>query len=127
MAKKKPVPQKSAKVAGQILALQRPVQQPVADNPVVHEVLSKPDQPSLKPNEIADFEETDLIAESKPDPLVGTFVEVVAPWGDKVMVEITGVCLATDGAKWVSFNAIDEIPDGWSWRGGVKRIGATVA
>ncbi len=119
MPKKNSVPQKKAEASTQILALRRPARQPIVDNPAVAEVIS--------PSGQAPAPETAIIPElstenSNPDPLVDTFIEVIAPWGFKVKVKITGVCLAPGGDKWVSFNAVDAIPAGWSWLGGVKRL-----
>lgn len=130
-----------------ILALKRPSPPPVVEKSVEEEVISPadstdtsvsddavslpplPKKPSLVVAE-STTESTDIthpveLVESKqpdPDPLIGTKIEVTAPWGAKVMVEVCGTYLAPGGDKWVAFNALEEIPAGWKWQGGVKRL-----
>lgn len=78
-----------------------------------------------KPNSLNDnLSNVDLVTKSNDDPLIGTLIEVSAPWGGKVSVEIVDTYFAPSGSKWVRFNAVDEIPvpEGWMWEGGVKLI-----
>src|SRR5919202_2153755 len=129
-----------------ILALKRPARPPAVGQPVVNENIAAagnaPDQESfispesatetnvitklpedVKLNSLNDnLPNVDLVTKSNDDPPIGTKIKVTAPWGTKVMVEVNGCCTGLDGAKWVSFDAVNAIPDGWFWEGGVKLI-----
>ncbi|HEY9301440.1 MAG TPA: hypothetical protein VIQ31_34760 [Phormidium sp.] len=63
-----------------------------------------------------------LKTEPNDDPLIGTHIQVTAPWGEKTLAEIVGSYIAPSGDKWVSFIPISECPAGWEWEGGVKRM-----
>lgn len=139
---------KSPQTPTTILALKRPSPPPTIEKPMKDEVISLPateepvsdhaasclplsQKPSIEVTKNTDVSSpVELVTESidsDPDPLIGSQIEVIAPWGAKVFAEISGVYCTPGGEKWVWFNALDEIPDGWSWRGGVKKIDATVA
>lgn len=135
-----------------ILALKRPSPPPVIEKPVDDQVISpagdkagdKPVQESVVSSEpvtqntvittplvnvdLSKHIDNHLAVDSgtklNNDPLIGTFIVVTAPWGQKVSVEIVDTYIAPSGAKWVCFNGLDEIPEGWTWLGGVKLISA---
>lgn len=136
--------QKSPQKSVAILALQRPSPPPVVEKTVLEEVsspvviaqepvivdsVSDPPLTEKSSNSIDSLsavdsvpESNDLVPKSNDALLIGTFIEVLAPWGGKVLVEIVDTYFAPSGSKWVSFNAVDEIPEGWMWEGGVKLI-----
>jgi hypothetical protein len=60
--------------------------------------------------------------EPNDDPLISTQIEVTPPWGGKTVVNIVDSYIAPSGDKWVSFMPIEEIPSGWTWEGGVKKL-----
>ncbi len=123
-----------------LLALKRPDRPTaIAEEPVKDEVISLPateDTVITKPahdiktqnsngsSPVVDSvpKSNDSETKSNADPLIGTFIEVLAPWGKKVLVKIVDTYVVQSGDKWVRFNAIDVIPDGWMWQGGVKLI-----
>jgi hypothetical protein len=131
-----------------ILALKRPERPATIENPVEDEVISLPNTevtvsvdaalpllPAEKPSiEVADTTEQkpkkiiniDSVPKSTPpqndDPLIGTEIEVTAPWGGKTLVTVVDSCVAPSGDKWLTFAPISECPPGWTWEGGVKLI-----
>lgn len=68
----------------------------------------------------------DTGTKSNNDPLIGTFIVVTAPWGQKLSVEVVDTYISSSGQKWACFNAVADIPDGWNWNGGVKKISSTI-
>ncbi|HEY9295652.1 MAG TPA: hypothetical protein VIQ31_04625 [Phormidium sp.] len=129
-----------------ILALKRPARPPAVEKPVVNDdiaaavdvadhesvvsaesvtevsVITKQPEDE-KSNSLNDnLSNVALAPQSNDDPLIGTFIEVSAPWGEKVSVAIIDTYVAPSGSKWVRFNVVDEIPEGWMWEGGVKLI-----
>lgn len=139
---------RSDKPAITILALKRPERPTPNENPVKDEVVSLlnteetvsddaalPLPLSEKPSiEVANVTEQkpkkiitiDSVPKSTPpkndDPLIGTEIEVRAPWGGKALVTVVDICVAPSGDRWVSFMPISECPQNWTWEGGVKRI-----
>ncbi len=127
-----------------LLALKRPDRPTViAEKPVKDEVISLPTEEELvsddatfplplpeKPsipvkNHTESEQPTDNIdfgAEPNTDPLAGTQILVIAPWGGKTLVKIVGSYVKPGGDKWVSFRPISKCPPGWNWEGGVKLL-----
>jgi hypothetical protein len=124
-----------------ILALKRPERPATIDNPVKDEVVSLPNNEKLVPDDATSpaplaekpIEQKpkkiiviDFVPKSTPpqndDPLIGTEIEVAAPWGGKALVTVIDTCVAPSGDKWLTFAPISECPPGWQWEGGVKRI-----
>lgn len=143
---------KSAQKSTTILALKRPspphvieksvedvvISQSVSTETLVSDDASPPLPLSEKPIiEVAKntLESTDITPpvesvtesiQSDPDPLIGTQIEVTAPWGGKVRVEVAGVYFDPSGDKWVNFQPLVEAPSGWTWFGGVKRLNKSI-
>lgn len=44
-----------------------------------------------------------------------------APWGTRALAEITAIYEDNQGDAWVQYLPVEEVPDGWSWLGGVTR------
>jgi hypothetical protein len=131
-----------------ILALKRPERPTPNENPVKDEVISLPNteetvsDDAASPHPLAEKPSIEVanITEQKPkkiitidsvpkstppqndDPLIGTEIEVTAPWGEKTQVTVIDTCVAPSGDKWLTFAPISECPPGWIWEGGVKRI-----
>jgi hypothetical protein len=141
-------PKAPDKPAITVLALKRPERPATIENPVKDEVISLPtteetvsddaasphpraEKPSIevanitepKPKKIITI---DLVSKSpspqNDDPLIGTEIEVTAPWGDKTLVTVIDTYVAPSGNKWLTFAPISECPPGWTWEGGVKLI-----
>ena len=44
-----------------------------------------------------------------------------SPWGTRALAEITAIYEDNQGDAWVQYIPIEEVPDGWSWLGGITR------
>jgi hypothetical protein len=81
-------------------------QSPPADAP------PEPKQP--EPLEEVTFEDRTL--------RIGETIDVIPPWSSqKVVVTITGF-YRSSGSWWVQYTSPDEVPPGWTWNCGVKRL-----
>jgi hypothetical protein len=53
---------------------------------------------------------------------IGETIDVIPPWSSqKVVVTITGFYRSSD-SWWVQYTSSDEVPPGWTWSCGVKRL-----
>lgn len=44
-----------------------------------------------------------------------------SPWSTRALAEITAIYEDNQGDVWVQYLPLEEVPDGWSWLGGVTR------
>ncbi len=52
---------------------------------------------------------------------VGDKILPKSPWGTRALAEITAIYEDNEADVWVQYLPIEEVPNGWSWLGGVTR------